>query len=155
MLNRILILMVLGLFSSFAFASSDAKSNIKEGDELYAQGNVKEALEYFENAVKENPDSAENWFKLARTQMLNSQNVASVKSYQKSIQLDDNNALAFIGMAIAYLHIGQYNHARASLSEAGRIDPTKKAEVDKVLMQIDGKLKSLDEATAKSSYMAH
>ena len=155
MLNRIVTLIIFSLFSSFCYASADAKSSLEEGDRLYQAGNVKEALGFYEKAVKENPDSSTIWFKLARTQMLNSQNAASVKSYQKSITLDNSNALAFIGMAIAYLHIGQYNHAKASLSEAARIDPSKKAEVDKVLMQIENKLKSSDEATAKSSYMAH
>ena len=159
MLNRIVFLMMFSLLSSSCFASSnainDVDKNVKEGDKLYAAGNITGALEYFEKAVMQNPASAELWFKLARTQMLNNQNSASVKSYQKAISLDQNNALAFVGMAIAYLHIGQYNHAKASLTEAARIDPSKKAEVEKVLLQIEDKLGSLDAATAKSSYMAH
>ncbi|MCP3851837.1 MAG: tetratricopeptide repeat protein [Gammaproteobacteria bacterium] len=155
MLNRIVILVVISLFPSFCFASSDAKSDLKEGDKVYAEGNITGALGHFEKAVKQNPASAEAWFKLARTQMLNNQHSDSVKSYQKAITLDQNNALAFIGMAISYMHIGQYNHAKASLTEASRLDPSKKAEVDKVLVQIDRKLKSMETATAKSSYSGH
>jgi len=155
MLNRIFILIVLSLFSSLCFASSNASSALQEGDKLYAKGDVKGALIHFEKAVMQNPDSSETWFKLARTQMLNSRNSDSVKSYQKSISLDQNNPLAFIGMAIAYLHTGQYTHAKASLTEASRIDPTKKEEVNKVLQEIEKKLGSLDKATANSSYNAH
>jgi len=155
MLNRIVILVVISLFSSFCFASSDAKSDLKEGDKVYAEGNIDGALIHFEKAVKQNPASGEAWFKLARTQMLNNQHSDSVKSYQKAIMLDQDNVLAFIGMAISYMHIGQYNHAKASLSEAGRLDPSKKAEVDKVLVQIDRKLQSMETATAKSSYSGH
>jgi len=155
MLNRIVILVVFSLLSSFCFASSEAMSDLKEGDKLYADGNLVGALGHFEKAVKQNPASAESWFKLARTQMLNNQHSNSVKSYQKAITLDKDNALAFVGMAISYMHIGQYNHAKASLTEASRIDPSKKAEVDKVLLQIDRKLKSMETATAKSSYSGH
>lgn len=155
MLNRIVILVVCCLLSSISFASPEAKSDLKEGDKLYAEGNLVGALGYFEKAVKQNPASAESWFKLARTQMLNNQHSDSVKSYQKAITLDQNNALAFVGMAISYMHIGQYTHAKASLNEASRIDPSKKVEVDKVLVQIDRKLKSMETATAKSSYSGH
>jgi tetratricopeptide (TPR) repeat protein len=151
MLNRFILLIVFLLISFSGLASAGADSNLQQGDKLYASGNVKEALPFFEKAVKEKPDSAEAWFKLARTQMLNQYNSASVKSYQRSISLDQNNARAFLGMAIAYLHIGQYNHAKASLKEASRIDPSKKAEVDKVLQQIEGRLEALDKVTAHSS----
>ena len=155
MLNRIVILVVFSLLSSFCFASSDAKSDLKEGDKLYAAGNVVGALSYFEKAVKQDPESADTWFKLARTQMLNNKHSDSVKSYQKAITLDQNHALAFVGMAISYMHIGQYNHAKASLNEASRIDPSKKVEVDKVLAQIDRKLNSMEAVTSESSYSGH
>lgn len=155
MLNRIVCVIVFSLLSSFCFASANAVNNVKEGDKLYADGNIKGALGYYEKAVEQNSASAELWFKLARTQMLDNHHSASVKSYQKSIALDQGNALAFVGMAIAYMHIGQYNHAKASLTEASRIDPSKKQEVDKVLLQIDRKLESMETATAESSFMAH
>lgn len=156
MLNRIVFLIVFLLLSSACMATSNVVSDLTEGDKLYADGNIKGALGHFEKAVKQDPASAESWFKLARTQMLNNQYSASVKSYQKAITIEQSNALAFIGMAISYMHMGQYNHAKASLTEASRLDPTKKTEVDKVLLQIDRKLKSMETATAKSSYnMAH
>ncbi len=155
MLNRIVLLIVFSLLSSFCLASSNAVNVLKEGDKLYAEGNIKDAQGYFEKAVKQNPESSESWFKLARTQMLNNRHSDSVKSYQKAISLNQDNALAFVGMAISYMHIGQYNHAKASLNEASRIDPSKKQEVDKVLLQIDRKLKSMETATVKSSFMAH
>ncbi|MDX2504020.1 MAG: tetratricopeptide repeat protein [Gammaproteobacteria bacterium] len=155
MLNRIVFVIVFSLLSSLCLASSNAINSLQEGDKLYADGNIKDALGYFEKAVQENPDSSESWFKLARTQMLNNRYSDSVKSYQKTISIDQNNALAFVGMAISYMHMGLYNHAKASFNEASRIDPSKKAEVGKVMQKIEKKLKSMETATAKSSYMAH
>lgn len=155
MLNRIVFVVVFSLLSSLCLASSNAINSLQEGDKLYADGNIKDALGFFEKAVKENPDSSESWFKLARTQMLNNRHSDSVKSYQKSITLDQNNALAFVGMAISYMHIGLYNHAKASLNEASRIDPSKKTEVDKVLLQIEKKLKSMETATTETTYTTH
>ncbi len=155
MLNRFVLLCGFLFLSALVFASADAKNPLQQGDEFYAKGDVKTALNFYEQAVQKNPDSAQIWFKLARTQMVSNQYLASVKSYQKSITLDHNNALAFIGMAITYLHLGQYNHARASLQEAARIDPSKQAEVDKVLLQLDNRLKSMESSTSKATYSAH
>jgi Tfp pilus assembly protein PilF len=51
--------------------------------------------------------------------------------------LDGANADAFVGMAMAYLHGGDYALARAALEEAKRIDPAKQAKVDEVIAYIN------------------
>jgi cytochrome c-type biogenesis protein CcmH/NrfG len=47
--------------------------------------------------------------------------------------LDQGNADAFVGMAVGYLHLGEYRLAREALKEAGRLAPQKKEEIDRVL----------------------
>jgi tetratricopeptide (TPR) repeat protein len=155
MLKRIVFMLVFLLLPAWSFSSADAVEPLKQGDELYASGEIKSALIYYEKAVKQNPDSSQNWFKLARTQMLDQQNLASVDSFKKSITLDNTNALAFVGMAIAYLHLGKYNHAKAALEEAARIDPARQAEVDKVLLQINHRLNTMESSSVKAGYPAH
>ena len=53
--------------------------------------------------------------------------------------LDQTNAGAFLGMAMAYLHLGRYELARQSLNEAERLDPSKKAEISKVRTWLDSR----------------
>ena len=70
-------------------------------------------------------------------QLLRQEYRAGVENFQRAIALDPDNADAFIGMALAYLHMGQYGLARASLQEAQRIAPAKREEIEKVLAWID------------------
>ena len=51
--------------------------------------------------------------------------------------MDPNNADAFVGMAVAYLHSGDYALARAALEEARRLAPEKGAQIDQVLAYLD------------------
>jgi cytochrome c-type biogenesis protein CcmH/NrfG len=61
----------------------------------------------------------------------------SILSFQRAIRLDANNAEAFIGMGMAYLHSGRYGLARSALEEAKRIDPTKQPKIDEIITWLD------------------
>jgi hypothetical protein len=61
----------------------------------------------------------------------------SIQSFQRAISLDANNADAFVGMAMAYLHGGRYGQARSALVEAKRIAPDKGPKIDEVIAWID------------------
>jgi len=61
----------------------------------------------------------------------------AIESFRQAILLDGANADAFVGMAMAYLHGGDYALARAALEEAKRIDPAKQAKVDEVIAYIN------------------
>jgi thioredoxin-like negative regulator of GroEL len=74
----------------------------------------------------------------------------SIPVFQQAISKDQNNASAFIGMGIAYIHTGRYNIAQAAMTEAKKLQPNKK-ELDEVLAWIEKKLA----AEAAPSAMPH
>jgi tetratricopeptide (TPR) repeat protein len=62
---------------------------------------------------------------------------AAIEEFRIAIKLDASNADAFVGMAVAYLHDGDYPLARASLEEAKRLDPGRQAKLDELIAYID------------------
>ena len=130
-------LFLLMVISTASLASADTDILIKQGYEQTAAGDLDQALITLQLAVTEDPNSALARTRLGGVRMLRQEYSASVKDFQKAIMLDKKNALAFIGMSMAYLHMGQYNKARAALNEAATIDPAKRPEIDKVLAEIN------------------
>lgn len=128
------LLMVIG---TATLASADTDKLIKQGYEQTAAGDLDQALTTLQLAVSEDPNSSLARTRLGGVRVLRQEYSASVKDFQQAIMLDKNNALAFIGMSMAYLHMGQYNKAKAALNEAATIDPTKQTEIDKVLAGIN------------------
>lgn len=96
-----------------------------------------EALATLTAAVEQYPDSSLAHTRLGGVQVLRQQYSQSIKHFQTAVMLDQSNANAFVGMAVAYLHMGQYGLAREALTEAEKMDPSKKAQIQKVLTWID------------------
>ena len=113
-------------------ASAEADELLGQGLALAQEGKVQEALVVYQQAVELAPDSAAAHFRLGGMQVVTGDYAGSIASFQTSITLDGNNADAFIGMAIAYIHQGKDAHASAALNEASRIDPSKKPKIDEV-----------------------
>jgi Flp pilus assembly protein TadD len=83
------------------------------------------------------PASSRAQTRLGGALLLKQQNAAAIDAFRAAITLSANNADAFIGMAIAYLHSGDDALARAALEEAKRIDPTRAAKIDELIASID------------------
>jgi len=124
------------VISTATLASADSDKLLAQAYQETAAGNLDQALTTLQLAVKDDPNSSLARTRLAGVRILRQEYSASIKDFQQAIMLDNNNALAFIGMSMAYLHMGQYNMAKAALNEAARIDPTKQPEIDKVLAGI-------------------
>ncbi|MEA3410484.1 MAG: tetratricopeptide repeat protein [Pseudomonadota bacterium] len=110
---------------------------IERGDALKGKGELAAAMSKYQEAATRDPESAQAMFKLGGMQLVQQQYSDSIDSFQRSLMLDQRNANAFVGMAVAYLHMGSYRLAEAALDEAVRIDPSKKPEVEKVQGWID------------------
>ena len=118
-------------------STADATGLIAEGESLMRDGRVDEAVSVLEQAVARDPTSSLAFTRLGGAQLLRQEHNAAILSFRKAIMLDGNNADAFVGMAMAYLHSGDYALTRAALEEAKRIDPAKQAKVDEVIGYID------------------
>jgi tetratricopeptide (TPR) repeat protein len=117
-----------------AGAASDL---IGQGEAQLKEGRFEEAIATLQEAVATDPGSSLALTRLGGAQVLKQEYAAGIESFKRAISLDAKNADAFLGMAVAYLHSGRYALARAALEEAKRIDPSKRAEVDKLIAWID------------------
>jgi tetratricopeptide (TPR) repeat protein len=110
---------------------------MEQGQQQLDAGELEQAEATFKEAVAQNPDSSLAHTRLGGVYLLRQDYKAGIDNFQRAIALDQDNADAFIGMALAYLHLGQYGLARASLQEAERIAPAKREEIEKILAWID------------------
>ena len=127
----------LALFFILPLAAAGTQNLMEEGQRQLDAGELDQAMLTFQQFVAQNPDSALGYTRLGGVQLLRQDYRAGIESFQRAIALDQDNADAFVGMALAYLHLGQHALARASLQEAQRIAPAKREEIEKVLAWID------------------
>ncbi len=129
--------LVLCLALGIAAAAGDATGLIQEGEARLKAGDIDAGLALFRQATATNPGSSLAYTRLGGALLIKQENVEAIEAFRTAIMQDGNNADAFIGMAIAYLHGADYALARASLEEAKRIDPSKSAKVDELIAYID------------------
>ncbi|MGD8587262.1 MAG: tetratricopeptide repeat protein [Chromatiales bacterium] len=137
-MQRCLIFLGTFIFAHLAYATNgDIESLLQQGYAQTQAGELEQAEQTLQLAITKAPDSSLAYTRLGGVKLLRQQYSAGIKDFQQAIMLDENNATAFIGMAVAYLHMGQQNLAKAALHEAMRLDPSKKPEIDKVLAWIE------------------
>ena len=118
------------LFSSGVWAAAPADDGLlAQGDKQWAEGRVSDARTSFEQALKANPRSVDAHMKLAGLLFSNRNYSEAIRTYQKTISLDGNNARAWMGLGLAYRHTSQAELAKAAFEEAVRIDPGRKAQL--------------------------
>lgn len=138
MLRLLFITLALTLLTSGnALGSNGTDALLELSYEQTKSGNLDDALSTLQQAVSKDPTSSVAHSRLGGVRVLRQEYSAAIKDFQQAIMLDQNNSAAFVGMAVAYLHMSQYSLARAALDEAARIDPAKKPEIDKILAWIE------------------
>jgi hypothetical protein len=70
-------------------------------------------------------------------QLLDQRYSDAITSFQRAISLGEAGSRAFIGMGIAYIHIGQPGPARAALVEARLRGSDRVDEIDRLIRWID------------------
>ncbi|MEN8168346.1 MAG: tetratricopeptide repeat protein [Pseudomonadota bacterium] len=130
------------LVSGNALGSNGTDALLDLSYEQTKAGKLDDALSTLQQAVTKDPTSSLAHSRLGGIRLLRQEYSAGIKDFQQAIMLDQNNASAFVGMAVAYLHMSQYSLARAALDEAAKIDPAKKPEIDKVLAWIEQRTQS-------------
>ena len=128
----IAVLLVFGL-SLPAAANSNIDNLINQALQNTETGNLTEAQAILEEAVKSEPSSSLAYTRLGGVQLLQQEYSSGVRNFQQAIMLDQSNSEAFIGLAVAYLHLGRYQLAKEALKQAEQLDPAKKQEIDKVV----------------------
>jgi len=129
---------------SFQVLARDAGALIDKGEAQLAAGEIDAAVRTLERAVEADPKSSLAYTRLGGAKLMKQEYGEALESFKQAITIDGNNANAFVGMAVAYLHSGRYSLARAALEEAKRIDPAKRIEADKLIAWIDSRTISED-----------
>ena len=118
-------------------SASAASSLIAAAEAQLAEGKVDEAVATLTQAVAADPSSSLAHTRLGGAKILKQEYSAAIRDFRNALAADPNNADAFVGMAVAYLHSGDHALARAALGEAKRLAPAKGPEIDKVLDSLD------------------
>ena len=108
-----------------------------KADELAAQGDFDAAISAAEEVVAQQPDSSLAHQRLGGMLLLKGEHRRAIDSFRTAIGLDERNGRAFIGMGMAYIHMGSYTLARASFDEALSRQPELTAEIKKVKTWLD------------------
>jgi tetratricopeptide (TPR) repeat protein len=106
-------------------------------DGLAAKGEFDAAIAATEEVVARHPDSSLAHQRLGGMLLLKGDYSRAIDSFRTSIGLDERNGRAFIGMGMAYIHIGSYTLARASFDEALGRQPELAGEINKVTAWLD------------------
>ena len=132
--------LALALASSYAIAAAeDVQRLIDAGNEHWQAGQLDQAQASYMSALEKEPRSVDAHMKLAGMYIARQQYRAAVETFQQAIGIKPDNADAFIGMAIGYLHLGDPALAYAALEEAARIDPKKRDRVEALMAHIDAR----------------
>jgi Tfp pilus assembly protein PilF len=115
----------------------DAKALIAAGEAQLAEGKADEAVATLERAVAAAPHSSLAHTRLGGARLMRQEYSAAIQDFRNALGADPNNADAFVGMAVAYLHSGDYALGRAALGEAKRLAPAKGPEIDQVFIYLD------------------
>ncbi|MEW8505177.1 MAG: tetratricopeptide repeat protein [Candidatus Thiodiazotropha sp.] len=120
-----------------AMAQESVKQLIADAQQLSEAGNLPEAHAILVKAVETDPQSSPAHTRLGGVELLQRNYQSGIKRFQQAIMLDRANADAFVGLAVAYLHLGRYALAREALKEAEQLGPSKQQDIDKVLAWLD------------------
>jgi len=116
---------------------AQVQSALDEGQQKAAAGDIKGALELYDGLTRSHPESFEAFARLGGMQLLDQRYADAVKSFQRAIILGDQQARPFIGMGMAYMHMGQFGPARAAFVEAKSRAAVNAADIDGIIAWID------------------
>ena len=84
---------------------------------------IEEALHYAEEAVKRDPENLDLRLTLAERRVEAKQDAEGLRDFQSALEKDPKSTRALVGMATAYLDLGQKEKALSALRQASALDP--------------------------------
>ena len=131
--------LLFGALACVGPAQARAEPDLDRGAQLAARGDVVGALAVYRDVVQARPDLAEGHARLGGMQLMNQQYADAVHSFQRAVSLGDGSAAPFVGMGMAYLHMGQYGPARAAFDEAKNRGSAHTQDIDRLLSWLDAR----------------
>jgi tetratricopeptide (TPR) repeat protein len=118
---------------------AQASGTLADGQQKAAAGDIEGALTIYRELTESQPESYEAFAHLGGMQLLDQRYSDAVESFQRAISLGDDGTRSFIGMGMAYLHMGQLGPARAAFVEARDRGTENSADVDGIISWIDSR----------------
>lgn len=120
-------------------ALGNSVDDLAAAERKAAAGDIQGAMADYERLAQEDPGSADVFARLGGMQLLDQRYEAAIDSFQQAISLGDRGTRAFIGMAMAYLHIGQLGPARAALVQARDRGSDRDDDIEQLIRWIDAR----------------
>lgn len=139
MMVRLLAALFLAGCGFAAQAGAAADSLLAQADKHWAEGRLEPAQKAFEAAVAAEPSATGPRLRLAGFQLSRQQIAAAVTNYQQVLGAEPKNAKAWMGIGVAYLHIGKQELALAAFDEAIRIEPRYAEKVAPLMAKLKAK----------------
>jgi tetratricopeptide (TPR) repeat protein len=130
-------LLLMGSAARADDAPDAASRLITEGEARMQAGDLDAAVATLQRAVAADPGSSLAHTRLGGALLLSQRHTEAIAEFQQALAEDADNAGAFIGLGLAYLHADQPGPARAALVEAKRLAPQRAAEIDDLIRRID------------------
>ncbi len=103
---------------------NSAENIMRLGMVLNWVGRAKEAIPYFQNAIRLNPLPPAIYFiQLAVSYRDSGQYEKAIEACKKALHREPNNQFAYIHMTVSYIRLGQEKEARAAAAEILRVNP--------------------------------
>ncbi|MBK1717545.1 tetratricopeptide repeat protein [Thiocystis violacea] len=139
-MSRLRYLLVLLICIPSFLLAEDSTALIRAGEGKLQAGEVDAAIGLLEQAIAADAGSSLAYTRLGGALLLKQRHEEAIERFRAAIGLNAGNADAFVGMAIADIHLGRHALARAALQEAKRLDPEKGTEADRLIAWIDRRL---------------
>jgi tetratricopeptide (TPR) repeat protein len=110
---------------------------IARAEAQLGRGETRAAIATLNEAVAADPSSSLAQTRLGGAYLLSQDYGNAIDQFQQAISNDDQNAGAFIGLGMAYLHLKRAGPAKAALTEARRLAPEQQADIDALLNRIE------------------
>jgi adenylate cyclase len=94
------------------------------GMALNDAGRPEEAMQILKNALRLNPiPPSWYYYQIGNAYRMTGKYEKALREYKKAIQVQPDNFLAHLGLAVAYVYLGREKEARATAAEVLRINP--------------------------------
>jgi tetratricopeptide (TPR) repeat protein len=126
-MNIMKLILILFLLGSTHWATAQKPGAIEAynaGLEYYKLGNYKDAIPFFEAAVKKDPNFIPAFRVLITCREQEGQHDLAANLYEKVIEMDPSNKTLCYNLALTYLDLKKYNKSILYLKKALDIDPT-------------------------------
>ena len=138
-MQRLIVSLAVAVLTWSTLAPAQAAGTLADGQQRAAEGDIKGALAIYQELTESQPESYEAFAHLGGMQLLDQRYADAVKSFQQAVALGDNGTRSFVGMGMAYLHMGQLGPARAAFVEARSRGTESNADVDGIISWIDSR----------------